>query len=439
MSTTKTRVRGRTSPHGGRSIRTRGRKAGLRHSTQRRGRYDRRDDAQPSFGKVVTVATLIAALAATAYLLGILQNVGETNGIARQIIYTAPTANDAEITLPDVVRKDLHQIAQAHQRIALTRGDSTGEISTTVIDMTPRTGDSPKDPVLKVSDRATPVIDAKISGLEKRINSSTATTGDRALYNALTKIDFTGAPVTIISTGLDLADPVNFRDLNWSVPAQKVVANVKRSGALPAMHGPVTFVIVPSAGAQPQLSQAQKTYRNTIWTALLAAGGASSVTFIDADGIAASSGPSAPTVAVPELPDTPIPPVRRPAKKTVTCTVPATYFVVNTATLIDVGKTKRELTTCVKDALAAGATFALDGWTSYDGPLKANGKPAVDKPGNRKLSNARVRTIANLLVNEMGVPRSAIARMTGHGNVDQPHPDPRSPANRVVVITYTTI
>ena len=27
--------------------------------------------------------------------------------------------------------------------------------------------------------------------------------------------------------------------------------------------------------------------------------------------------------------------------------------------------------------------------------------------------------------------------MTGHGNVDQPDPDPRSPANRVVIITYT--
>jgi hypothetical protein len=27
--------------------------------------------------------------------------------------------------------------------------------------------------------------------------------------------------------------------------------------------------------------------------------------------------------------------------------------------------------------------------------------------------------------------------MTGHGNIDQPDPDPRSPDNRVVVITYT--
>ena len=47
-----------------------------------------------------------------------------------------------------------------------------------------------------------------------------------------------------------------------------------------------------------------------------------------------------------------------------------------------------------------------------------------------------VRTIANLLVNDLGVPASAITRLTGHGNADQPDPNPRSPANRVVVITY---
>jgi hypothetical protein len=35
------------------------------------------------------------------------------------------------------------------------------------------------------------------------------------------------------------------------------------------------------------------------------------------------------------------------------------------------------------------------------------------------------------------VPQSAITHQVGHGNVDQPNPDPRSAANRVVVITYT--
>lgn len=78
-----------------------------------------------------------------------------------------------------------------------------------------------------------------------------------------------------------------------------------------------------------------------------------------------------------------------------------------------------------------------DGWTSYEGPLNAKGEPAVDYASNRELSKEQVQTIANLLINHLGVPPSAISRMTGHGNVNQPYPDPSSPANRVVIITYT--
>jgi hypothetical protein len=356
--------------------------------------------------------------------------------VARQFIYTARTANDAAITLPDDVKDDLRQIGLAHQSIALTRVDSAGTVSTSYIDMTPRTGNSSTDPALKVTDRAVAVIDAKISTIEKTINSP-ATGGGRALYAGLTRIDFTGAPVTIISSGIDLADPDNFRSLNWDVPAKDVEVNVKKSGALPALHSPVTFVIVPTASPQPQLGQAQKNYRNNIWTALLTAAGATSVRFIDAIGTTPSpAAPSAPTVPVPGLPGTPIPPVPT-GKNTVTCTVSAGYFTFNTAKLIDAATTRQNLTPCINAALAAHATFALDGWTSYEGPLTATGKPAFDYAYNRELSEARVQVIANLLVNDLGVRSSAITHVIGHGNVNQPDPDPRSPANRVVVITYT--
>ena len=92
-------------------------------------------------------------------------------------------------------------------------------------------------------------------------------------------------------------------------PPEEVVANVRRAGALPALHGPVTFVIVPTAGPQPQLGHAQKNYLKALWTALLTAAGARSVTFIDANGTTASSGgPNAPIVPVPGLPGTPISP-----------------------------------------------------------------------------------------------------------------------------------
>ena len=98
----------------------------------------------------------------------------------------------------------------------------------------------------------------------------------------------------------------------------------------------------------------------------------------------------------------------------------------------------QDLTPCISAALAAHATFALDGWASYQGPLSADGKPAFDYAYNRQISKARVKAIANLLVNGLRVPRSAITRLTGHGNLNQPDPgDPSSPANRVVIITYT--
>jgi hypothetical protein len=360
-------------------------------------------------------------------------------GVAAQYIYTARTANDAAIALPGAVQNELLQIGLAGQSIALTRVGFTGDVSTSPIDLTPRTGDSANDPVLRVRGRAVPVIDAKISGIEKTINASAAnaTSGGRALYAGLTKTDFTGAPVTIISSGLDLANPDNFRALKWSVPPGELVAELKRANALPALHGPVTFVLVPTAGAQPQLGQAQKDYLKAVWTALLKAGGATSVRFIDAAGTTASSvAPSVAMVPVPGLPITPIKPVRTASNK-VTCTVPASYFIVDTPKLINAGQAEQDLTPCITAALAAHATFALDGWTSYVGPLKANGRPAIDEPYNRTLSRARVRTIANLLVNDLAVPRSAITHLAGHGNVNQPNPDPASPANRVVIITYT--
>jgi hypothetical protein len=403
---------------------------------------------QPIIRKSLAAAILaaIGVLALTGYLVA--RHVTGAAGaaqrgvdpVAAQFIYSAPTANDAMITLPPTVENELLQIGLDHRSIALTRVDPDGDVSTSYIDMTPRAGNSSNAAVLKVNGRAIPVIEAKISAIEKAINSPAPATGGggQALYAGLTKIDFTGVPVTIISTGIDLANPDNFRSLKWSVPPRELVAIVKKAGAQPALHGQVTFVIVPTAGPQPQLGQAQNDYRNAVWNALLTAGGATSVTFVDANGSAANpKAPNAPTVAVPGLPLTPIPPVPV-GKHRVRCTLPASYFIFNTAKLIDPAKTKQDLASCISAALAARATFALDGWASYEGPLNADGRPEFDYAHNRELSQARVQTIANLLVDELGVPRSAITHLTGHGNINQPDPgDPASPANRVVVITYS--
>ena len=123
----------------------------------------------------------------------------------------------------------------------------------------------------------------------------------------------------------------------------------------------------------------------------------------------------------------------------VACTVLDSFFVFNTPNLINPAQTETALAPCIKAALAVHATFALDGWASYEGTLfTADGQPAVNEPSNIKLSAERVKTIANLLTQDLGVPSSDITHMLGHGNINQPNPDPRSAANRVVVITYTS-
>jgi len=357
--------------------------------------------------------------------------------VADQVVYSARTANDAAIVLPGTVQARLVHAGQAHQIVALTRVGYTGEVSASHIDMTPRTGNSSRDPVLKVGSRAATAIDAKISDITAAVNTTAAGPGGRALYAGLTRIDFTSAPVVIISSGIDLANPDDLRSLNWTVPPAQVVAQVKKADDLAALHGPVTFVLVPTAGSQPQLGQAQQEYLESIWTALLKAAGATSVTFVGATGATATTAaPEAPTVQVPGAPPTPIPPAHL-QNGTVTCTVPDSLFVYDTARLVDATTTRLDLAPCIGTALAAHATFALDGWASYEGPLNAQGKPSRNEPRNIQLSEERVKTIAELLVNDLNVPSSGITRMDGHGDLHQPDPDPASAANRVVVITYT--
>jgi outer membrane protein OmpA-like peptidoglycan-associated protein len=359
--------------------------------------------------------------------------------VASLIVYSARTANDAAIILPAAVQSKLLQDGLADQTVELVRVGYTGEVAPSYLDMTARTGPSSTDPKLRIHSRAVSAIDAKISGIQADVNFPVGSTGGgRALFAGLTRITFPDAPVTIISSGLDLANPDNFRKLDWSVPAAVVVADVRNAGELPALHGPVTFVLVPTTGQQQQLGQAQKNYIQAIWTALLKAAGATSVTFIDAsDTTAGATAPGAPTVTIPPLTSTPIPQVPVGNNK-VTCTVPDSYFVFGKAELTSPEETVQNLTPCIDAALAADATFALDGWASYEGPLTADGVPEFNYPVNQTLSTERAQTIASLLVNQLNVPPSAITHEVGHGNVDQPDPgDPSSAANRVVVITYT--
>jgi hypothetical protein len=465
MRTSRTRVRRSAPPRRRRPTRVRGR-AVVRHQPTRRrgGGANRRRGGRRPYGRGYGgLKRYVAAPLKTAILAAILVTVlavavifltgrdslfhstgaadvatGPAGTVADQIVYTARTDNDAAITLPSTIQAGLVKVGQAHQSVELDQVGASGNVMESVIDLTPRTGNSSQDPLLKVPGRAFAAIEAKVADIQAAVNSPVAA-GGRALYIGLTKTRFSGVPVVIVSSGLDLSNPDDFRTLNWSVPPADVVAQVKKFGDLPALRGPVTFLLVPTAGSQPQLGQAQLDYLETVWTALLKAAGATSVTFIYADSATAgTTAPSAPPVPLPSQPPTPtIKPVRV-ANNEVACTVLDSFFVFNTPVLINPAQTETALAPCIKAALAVHATFALDGWASYEGTLfTADGQPAVNEPSNIKLSTERVKTIANLLTQDLGVSSSDITHMVGHGNIDQPNPDPRSAANRVVVITYT--
>jgi hypothetical protein len=388
--------------------------------------------------RLVAATAVLAVLAGVGYAAGVFKGVTDVVDVVRHLVYTAPTGNSSGLSLPSSVKADLQKVGLAHEKVAITRIEGDGSSSTTVVDLTARTGDSPSDPPITVDTRALPKINDKIAAIETSLNTP-ATSGAQSLYTGLTRTDFTSVPTIIVSTGVDLAAPVDFRSLAWSVPAAEIVDRVKKAGVQPALHGPVTFITVPTAGSQPQLGQAEKSYRNNTWRDLLLSAGATSVNFIDTDSTTTVAGPDAPPVPTLGMPGTPIKPVTPTNDPTtVTCTIPGSYFVVNTPTLLDSDQTVKDLNDCVTKALTAGATFKLDGWTSYEGPLTADGKPAVDSPSNRTLSRQRVDAIATLLTTKFGVKESAITAKVPHGNTDQPYPnDPRSEKNRTVRITYT--
>src|ERR1700733_3131013 len=271
-STLRRSLNGRRSPSRRRSLDRRRSLSRRRRSS--RWSADRSLRTALVVGSVVVVLAVLVALLAGVGLgrfkrdLGLGSPAAAAGSVAYQVVYTARTANDAAIALPAAVQKDLLSAGLAHQSIELTRVGYTGEVSGSPIDMTPRTGNSSTDQPLRVHDREVPVIDVKISGIQADVNAAAAGTGGgRALFLGMTRITFTDGPVIIISSGLDLANPDNFRALDWSVPAAQLAADVRKADDLPALHGPVTFVLVPPAGPQQQPGQAQEMYIEAVWTA----------------------------------------------------------------------------------------------------------------------------------------------------------------------------
>lgn len=185
---------------------------------------------------------------------------------------------------------------------------------------------------------------------------------------------------------------------------------------------------------------AQTEYLHDTWSALLTNAGASSVTFVDGMPGDSPSTDQVPVVPLPDLPGTPIAPVPDPKKPDVfSCTLggETAYFEYGTAKFIDENAVRSALSDCVS-RIAPGSSIAIGSWVSYEGPLTAEGKPAdLNNPDDITLSDQRGQATRDLLIS-MGVDPSMFVSVVGHGSDDLPHPeDPRSPQNRVSIITVT--
>jgi len=394
----------------------------------------------------IGAGVVVAALVLVAFLSGATATSPAAGAggtpIALQVVYTAPTSNDTPSVLPSTVRDELSKLADSHESIAITRIEGDGTIETRTVDMTPRTGDNPSDPPLTVPERSHQKTQAKIAQIENELNSPAAI-GGRSLFKGLTRVDFAGTPVILVSSLIDLSSPADFRTLNWSTDPSEVVAIA--DGAIADIEAPVTFVVVPTGGDQPQLGAEDKSYAKNFWETVLRSANADEVTFVDATANPTAPKRDAPTTPVVEpqpLPDTPITPEPDPEHPadptTASCTIGGSYFAWASPDLLDRDLTVDNLSGCIKEALASCATFEVHGWASYEGGLTPEGRPTHNDPFNQELSEDRVATIVTLLTTELAVPAEDIVTQKGHGNLDLPVPnDPPSPDNRMVRITYT--
>lgn len=355
------------------------------------------------------------------------------------LVYTAPSSTEGGVHLPSTVRDDLRTLGRDQKSVTLVRVEADGAISQTSIDLTPRAGGH----VLKVEERADQAINTTLDGMEATMGTPT---GDgatsRALYTGLLRASIPdGVPLYLLSS-LDLTDPLDFRKLAFGVAPERIVEVLTEAGQVPDIAGsPVTFVLLPAAGEQPRMRNAEKTYTKNVWREVLMRGaGASDVVFLEGLDVPTSATASTPIVPLPDLPGTPIKPAVDPAAPEETiCTVPSTtYFEYGDATLTYPAATADALRSCIAKALEANAPITIDAWTSYEGRLDGTGRPVENPPADVKLSQARAEAIRSVLTDRLGVPAANIARVVGHGSDSQPDPDPRSAANRVTVVRYTS-
>ena len=328
--------------------------------------------------------------------------------VAGSVVSTAGSSNEAEIVLPAPITDSLTALGSAGSGVEWVAVAGDGTTSTEPIGLT---GDA----------------DAAINELTEKMNADQATAPGRSTLAGLAAIASpAGAPVWVFSPLLDTAGVVDFNQLAFDESPPNVVTAATSAAALPDLTGrDVTFVVTPTAGGQEKLSELQVGYLHAIWEGIATAAGASKVTFFDGTGTTPGTG-TIPPIAVPDPNDK----INSEEQGTTrTCTLPSpALFIPNTADLIDKTATLTALGDCV-GTLDATTKIAVEGHTA--GVAGEDQTVAID------LSTRRATEVAALL-RELNVPAENISQVVGYGST-QPLVEPASdPANRAVVVTFTS-
>jgi outer membrane protein OmpA-like peptidoglycan-associated protein len=383
-------------------------------------------------------AVVVVVLAVAGFVLaGILipPSVSTPPEVAAVVVYTAPDAQQTAYSPPADFVTAITTIANDHNSILLVRVEGDGSTSTVTRDLTPRTSGGE---VLNVPDRIQQAIDIHLEALINEMNRSTPGTTSRGLYAGLLQARIPhGVPVWIFSSGLDLCDPDDARDLAWTVPVADLVNTLNDARAVPDLAGAeVKFVMTAPAGGQ-EMRSTQTQYLHEMWSGLLMNASASSVLFINMPPGQSASQEQVAIVPLPTLPDTPIAP-QPTADGGVTCTLSDVFFVFGSDMFVDENKTRANLQDCVT-AMRSAPALTVMGTVSYEGGFDSLGNP-LDSDYGKPLAQARANKVATMLADDFGIPRSIMTIQGFGGTSHLPYPqDPKSPQNRAVVISTTAV
>jgi len=393
-----------------------------------RGRGRKISSSPSRIKRALTVALALGAVAAigTGVLLTSHPHVEATptgvpapaevkDGVEATLLFTGVNSTTGLVRFDQSMTTYIRNLANAHAKVRVVGINGDGAVLIDQIqDLTPRL---PNGEEIKVPKRAEAATADTVLALEDLMHTTPATAPGEGLALGMATLTITSPQLVIVSPGLDSQDPLDFQDLGWDVKPHEVAAAV--APEITSLEGTsVTFVVVPSAGAQQPLRPAQREYREDLWRALFKSAGAEEVNFLYPSGDAPPAGvPAGAPIDVPPPPSTPVPSTPE------TCVVDtSTYFRPNRAVLIDRAATRRALNACA-DAIGPDSTATVVGHTSGTN----------DNAFTKALSLARAQRVKELLVS-LGVPAAHITTR-GDSSRHQPYPNPSDVRNRAVIVT----